>query len=28
MKYSTGFIVVLDVDETYLDGGTAFANAS
>jgi len=29
MKYSTGFSVTLDVDETFLDaGGIAFANAS
>jgi len=27
MKYSTGFIVALDVDETFLDGGIAFAYA-
>jgi len=27
MKYSTGFIVTLDVDETFLDGGIAFAYA-
>jgi len=24
MKQSTGFIVTLDVDETFLDGGIAF----
>jgi len=28
MKYSTGFIVALDVDEMFLDGGMAFAYAS
>jgi len=28
MKYSTGFIVTLDVDEAFLDGGIAFAYAS
>jgi len=27
-KYSTGFIVDLDVDETFLDGGIALAYAS
>jgi len=28
MKYSTGYIVVLDVDEMFLGGGIAFAYAS
>jgi len=28
MKYSTGFNVALNVDETFLDGGIAFAYAS
>jgi len=28
MKYSTGFIVALDVDETFLSCGIAFAYAS
>jgi len=27
MKYRTGFIVGLDVDEMFLDGGIAFAYA-
>jgi len=28
MKYSTGFIVDLDVDEAFSDGGIALAYAS
>jgi len=28
MKCSTGFILALDVDETFLDGGIAFACTS
>jgi len=28
MRYCAGFIVALDVDETFLDGGVAFAYAS
>jgi len=28
MKYNSGFIVTLDVSETFLDGGIAFAYAS
>jgi len=28
MKYNTGFIVALEIDEMFLDGGMAFAYAS